>query len=93
MWLVGCPAYLEATVEGDGALDFSKFDHRLHAGVLFDGLGDLATLWRYREVLQGRPKITCGGSAATMVYAYPYTLAQRAVIATLDLTALNLHLL
>ena len=28
-----------------------------------------------------------------MVYAYPYTLARRAVVATLDLTATNLHLL
>ena len=91
--VVGCHAYLEVTVEGDGALDLSKFDHRLHSGVLFDGVGDVATLWRHREVLQGRPKVTCGGRSATMVYAYPYTLARRAVIATLDLTALNLHML
>ena len=28
-----------------------------------------------------------------MVYSYPYTLARRAVVAILDLTALNLHLL
>ena len=28
-----------------------------------------------------------------MVYSYPYTLARRAVVASLDLTATNLHLL
>ena len=28
-----------------------------------------------------------------MVYSYPYTLARRAVVATLDLTAKNLHML
>ena len=91
--MVGCPTFLEVTVEGDGALDLSRYDLRDHAGVLFDGVGDVATLWRHREVLQGRPKITYGGRSATMVFAYPYTLARRAVVATFDLTAAKLHLL
>ena len=91
--VVGCPTFLEVTVEGDGALDLSRYDLRDHGGVLFDGVGDVATLWRHREVLQGRPKITYGGRSATMMFAYPYTLARRAVVATFDLTATNLHLL
>ena len=61
--------------------------------MLLDGVGDTLTLWKHREVLQGRPKITRGGKSATMMYAYPFTLARRAVVATLDLTAANLHLL
>ena len=85
--------FVEVTVEGDAELDFSGFDHRAHAGVLLDGVGDTLTLWRNREVLQGRPKVLRGGRSATMVYSYPYTLARRAVVATMDLTARNLHLL
>ena len=85
--------FVEVTVEGDADLDFSEFDHRAHAGVLLDGVGDTLTLWRNREVLQGRPKVLRGGRSATMVYSYPYTLARRAIVATMDLTAKNLHLL
>ena len=91
--LLQLPAFVEVTVEGDQCLDFSAYDHRVHAGVLLDGVGDTLTLWKHREVLQGRPKITRGGKSATMMYAYPFTLARRAVVATLDLTAANLHLL
>ena len=90
--VLGLPHYLEVTVEDDESLDFSKFDHREHGGILLDGVGDVKTLWRNREVLQGRPKPMRGGRSATMVYSYPYTLARRAVVVTVDLTALNLHL-
>jgi len=87
------PHFLEVTVESDEVLDFSEYDHRYHAGVLLDGIGDVVTLWRQREVLQARPKKCRGGRSATMVYSYPFTLARRAVVATADLTAKNLHLL
>ena len=40
----------------------------------------------------GRPKPIKGGRSATMVYAYTYTLCRRAVVATFDLSAQNLHL-
>ena len=43
-------------------------------------------------MLQGRPKVIRGGRSATMVYSYRFTLARRAVVATMDLTAENLHL-
>ena len=86
-------SHVEVTVEADEALDFSSFDHRLHAGVLLDGVGDTMTLWRHREMLQGRPKTCWGGRSATMMYAYPFTLARRAVVVTMDLTAQNLYLL
>ena len=88
--MLGLPAFLEVTVESDSALDFSEFDYRQHSGVLLDGVGDAAALWQHREVLQGRPKRTRGGRSATMVYSYEYSLAMRAVVATLDLTAANL---
>ena len=90
---LGLDRFVEVTVEGDTVLDFSAFDHRVHAGVLLDGLGDVYTLWCHREVLQGRPKACRGGRSATMVYSYPYTLARRAIVVTLDLTAKNLHML
>ena len=85
--------FLEVTVEDDSELDFSEFDHRRHAGVLLDGVGDALMLWRRREVLQGRAKVCHGGKSSTMMYAYPYTLARRAVVVTMDLSARNLHLL
>ena len=90
--VVGAPGFVEVTVESDEELDFSGFNHRAHAGVLLDGVGDACTLLRRREVLQGRPKKCQGGRSATMMYAYPYTLARRAVVVTMDLTAKNLHL-
>ena len=49
------PSFLEVTVEANDELDLSSFDHREHAGVLLDGVGDALTLWRHREVLQGQP--------------------------------------
>lgn len=91
--VVGVTDFKEVTVQDDHSIDFSEFDHRVHAGILLDGVGDVLTLWRNREVLQGRPKVTRGGRSATMVYSYPFCLAQRAVVATFDLTAQNLHLL
>ena len=90
--VVGAPGWVEVAVEGDEELDLSGFKLRAHAGVLLDGVGDACTLLRRREVLQGRPKKCYGGRSATMMYAYPYTLARRAVVATMDLTAKNLHL-
>ena len=91
--VVGTPSFLEVTVEDDAELDMSQYDHRLHSGVLLDGVADTLTLWRKRETLQGRPKKIRGGKSSTMMYSYPYTLARRAIVVTMDLTAKNLHLL
>lgn len=91
--LLGLPGFLEVTVESDGLLDLSELDVQRHAGVLLDGVGDILTLRRNREALQGRPKKTKGGKSATMMYAYEYTLCRRAVVVTCDLSASNLHLL
>ena len=76
-----------------GHIDFSEFDPSKHAGVLLDGLGDLLLIKHNRETLQGRPKILKGGRSQTMRYAYPFTLARRGVVVTMDLSAENLHLL
>ena len=86
-------SFLEVTVEGDGHLDLSDFDVAKHAGVLLDGVGDTLLLKQNRETLQGRPKILKGGRSQTMRYAYPFTLARRAVVATMDLSALNMDAL
>ena len=59
-------------MENDEHLDFSGFDHRKHAGVLLDGVGDALALWVHRETLQGRPKACYGGRSATMVYAHSH---------------------
>ena len=88
--MLGVESYLEVTVEGNEHLDLTGFDHRCHAGVLLDGVGDALFLRTHREVLQGRPKKCKGAQSATNVYAYCYTLARRAVIATFDLSAGNL---
>ena len=40
--------------------------------------------------MQGRAKVSKGGQSATNMYAYKYTLARRAVVATFDLSAKNL---
>jgi len=85
--------YLEVTVEDSTQLDLADFDLSTHAGVLLDGVGDTLFLKRNREVLQGRPKVCKGGKSGTMMYAYPYTLCRRAVVATFDLSASNLELL
>ena len=61
--------------------------------MLLDGLGDVELLRRNRETLQGRPKITKGAKSPTMKHAYEFTLCKRAVVATCDLAAANLHLL
>ena len=86
-------SFLEVTVEGDGHLDLSDFDASKHSGVLFDGVSDVLLLKQNRETLQGRPKVLKGGRSQTMRYAYPFTLARRAVVATMDLSAANLDLL
>ena len=90
---LGLPSYHEVAVENDLALDLSFYDHGRHAGILLDGVGDVETLWIHREVLQGQPRAERGGRSATMCYAYDFTLARRAVVATMDLSAKNLHLL
>ena len=81
------------TVEGDSQLDLSEFELTKHAGVLLDGVGDALMLKQHREALQGRAKKCRGGKSATMMYSYAFTLCRRAVIATMDLSAKNLHLL
>ena len=86
-------SFLEVTVEDDGYLDFSGLNVMKHCGVLLDGIGDVLLLKKNRETLQGRPKVLHGGRSQTMRYAYPFTLARRAVVATMDLSADNLHLL
>ena len=90
---LGLSEYLEITVEDDGHIDFSELEPDKHAGVLLDGLGDLLLLKRNRETLQGRPKVLKGGRSQTMRYAYPFTLARRGVVVTMDLSAANMHLL
>ena len=85
--------FLEVTVEDSADLDLSDFDIRAHAGVLLDGVGDAQFLRKHREVLQGRPKVCKGGRSGTMIYAYPFSLCRRAVVATFDLSAANLTML
>ena len=43
------------------------------------------------QTLQGRANECRGGRSATMMYAYPFTLCRRAVVATMDLSAKNLE--
>jgi hypothetical protein len=90
--LLGLASFKEITVEGDSALDLSEFDVARDAGVNLDGVGDAAFLHYHRESLQGRAKESRGGRSTTMMYAYPYTLCRRAVVATMDLSAANLEL-
>ena len=85
--------FLEVTVEGDGHLDLADFDLTVHAGVLLDGVADALMLKKVRESLQGRPKAQKGARSATMRHAYAYTFARRAIVATMDLSADNLHML
>ena len=84
--------HLEVTVEGAETLDFGGFDVERHAGVLLDGVGDAQILKTNRETLQGKANICEGAKSATMMYANEFTLCRRAVIVTMDLGALNLHL-
>ena len=87
------PIFLEVTVEDDDHLDFSGLNVAKHGGVLLDGVGDAMVLKKHREALQGRPKVLKGGRSQTMRYSYPFTLARRAVVVTMDLSAANLDLL
>ena len=91
--VLAAPGYLEIAVESDEELHVTNYDHRRHAGLLLDGVGDALTLWRRREMLQGRPAKYYGGKSATMIYSYPFTLARRAVVVTMDLAAKNLDFL
>ena len=89
--LVDVPSFLEITVEQNPSLDFAEFDSRKHSGVLLDGVGDALILKSNRESLQWRAKLSKGGQSATNMYAYKYTLARRAIVATFDLSAKNLE--
>ena len=91
--VLGVTGFLEITVEMQPTLDFSEFNRKEHAGVLLDGVGDVLILKANREALQGRPKMQKGGQSATNVYSYPFSLCKRAVVATLDSSAANLHML
>ena len=84
--------FLEVTVEDSMSVDLGDLDVCVHAGVLFDGVVDAFFLKNNREVLQGTPKVCKGGKSGTMIYAYPFTLCRRAVVATFDLSAANLNL-
>ena len=90
--LLNISSFLEVTVEGDAFLDLTDFDVCSHAGVLLDGVGDVAILKANREVLQGRPKLCKAGRSPTMRFSNVYSLHRRAVVATFDLSAANLHL-
>ena len=90
---LGLPTFVEVTVESADHLDFSHLKIDQHGGIMFDGVGDAMLLHANREVLQGRPKECDGGQSRTMIYSYTYTLARRAVVATMDLSAKRLHLL
>ena len=83
---------LEVTVENNETLDLSEQNIDEQAGVVFDGVGDAMTLKQNREMLQGRAKVCQGGKSATMMYAYNYTLHNRAIVATFDLSAKGLSL-
>ena len=87
------PSYLEITVEEDAHIDLAPFRIDTHAGILLDGVADVLLLKPHRETLQGQPKVCWGGKSSTMMYAYAFTLAHRAVVVTFDLSARNLHLL
>ena len=91
--LLGLRGFLEVTVEDDGNLDLADFDLSTHAGVLLDGVGDVHMLVNHREALQGRAKLSTGGRSSTMMYSYKFSLARRAVVATMDLGAKHLPLL
>ena len=86
------PGFVEVTVEADEHLDFHDYQVNKHAGVLLDGVADVRVLKRHRETLQGRVKESYGARSATMIYAYPFTLAERAVVVTMDLAAANLDM-
>ena len=90
---LGLGGFLEVTVEEDRNLDLSNLRVHEHAGVLLDGVADVLLLKPHHETLQGQPKVCWGGKSSTMMYAYAFTLARRAVVATMDLSARNLHLL
>ena len=87
--MLGLKKFVEVTVEDDGNLDLSEFDVTKDAGVLLDGIDDALMLHTHRESLQGRAKVGRGGRSNTMIYAYPFTLCRRAVVATMDLSASN----
>lgn len=88
--VVGVSSFLEVTVEQDTTLDLTSFDVANHSGVLLDGVCDALFLWKHREDLQGQAKSSKASRSATMMYAVPFSLARRAVVATLDLSAANL---
>ena len=89
---LGLHSFAEVTVEEDQHLDVSDFALERDAGILLDGLADVAILSKHREALQGRPKAAKAARSATGMYAFPFTLHRRAVVATMDRSARNLHL-
>lgn len=89
---LGLSTFAGVTVEEDEHLDMSDFEVDRDAGILLDGLADVAILTKHREALQGRPKAAKAARSATGMYAFPFTLHRRAVVATVDLSARNLHL-
>jgi hypothetical protein len=90
-FILRVPEFIEVTVEDNGSLDMSDFNIEMHGGILLDGVGDAQMLADHRETLQGRAKKDLGGKSSTMMYAYPFTLCRRAVVATLDNAASNLR--
>jgi hypothetical protein len=90
---LGLPGFLERTMEEQSTIDASEMRVEEHAGILLDGVADVELLKPNRETLQGQAKVCKGGKSSTMMYAYSFTLARRAVVVTMDLSARNLHLL
>ena len=90
--VLGVTGFLEVTVEGDSFLDLTDFDVRHHSGVLLDGIGDVEVLKSNREVLQGRAKLCKSARSPTMRFSTMYSLHRRAVVASFDLSAANLHM-
>ena len=77
-------------MENNPNLDLADFDYSRHTGVPLDGVGGALIFKKNRESLQGRAKVSKGGQTATNMYAYKYTLARRAIVATFALSAATL---
>ena len=68
------PDFLKITVEDSELMNLAEFHHRIHSGVILDGVGDAGFLKRHRETVQGRPKVVKGAKSATNVCAYSFFL-------------------
>ena len=88
---LGLKCFLEITMEEDSAIDLSELRVEEDAGILLDGIADVELLKPHRETLQGQPKVCKGAKSNTVIHAYSFTLAKRAVVVTMDLSSRNLY--